>query len=92
MFPEVLSLLKSESKSWNNKLSHLHPKSLCRIAKPRVLPSVSLDLKDDVTFCASCMFVTTSRRQLTTKGNKSGSIRKETENNPGDAVSVEQLQ
>ena len=38
------------------------------------------------------MFVTTRRRQWTTKGNKSGSIRKETENNPGDVVSVEQIQ
>ena len=32
------------------------------------------------------------RRQWRTKGNKSGSIRNETDNKPGDGVSVDQLQ
>ena len=38
------------------------------------------------------MFGTLSRSKWITKGKKSGSIRKENGNNPGDEVSVDQLQ
>ena len=31
MFPEVLSVLQQEFKSWNNKLSRLHPKYMFRL-------------------------------------------------------------
>ena len=62
------------------------------MAKLGVLPSIFLDLKDDVTLCVSFMFVTASRSQYITKGNKSGSIRKETDNNPGGGASVDYLQ
>ena len=33
MFPEVLSPLQHLFKSWNNKSSHLHSKSIFRLAK-----------------------------------------------------------
>ena len=88
MFPEVLSTLRQEFKSWHDKLSHLKPKSMFRIAKPRSLPSRLLDLKDDVHLCESCIFGTARRRQCTTKGMKSGSIGKYNEYKPGDGVSV----
>ena len=42
MFPEVLSPLQQEFKSWHDKLSHLHPKSMFRLAKLGVLPSIFL--------------------------------------------------
>ena len=31
MFPELLSTLKQELKSWHDKLSHLHPKYMFRL-------------------------------------------------------------
>ena len=63
-----------------------------RLSKIGVLPSIFLDLKGGVTLFASYMFVTAIRIQYITKGYKSGSIRKETDNNPGSVVSVDQLQ
>ena len=92
MFSEVLSPLQQEFKSCHDKLSHLHPKSIFRIEKLEVIPSRFLNLKDDVPLCTSCMFGAEMRRQRRTKGKKSGSIRKEMENNPGDGVSVYKLQ
>ena len=80
MFPEVLPPLQQEFKSWHDKLSHIHPKSTFRLAKPGPLP------KKNVSPCASCMFGTERRRKWITKGNTSGSIRKYNGNKLGDAV------
>ena len=52
MFPEFLSPLQQEFKFWNDKLSHLHPKSMVRLAKTGVLLSIFLDMKDYVPFCS----------------------------------------
>ena len=38
MFPEVQSPLQQEFKSWNDKLSHLHPKSMFRLVKIGFIP------------------------------------------------------
>ena len=76
MFTEVLSSLHQVLKSWNNKLYHLHPKSMFVLSKLGVLPSIFIYLKDDVPLYASCMFGIARRMQWITKGNKSGSIRK----------------
>ena len=62
-----------------------------RLAKIGFLPSIFLDLKDDVPLCESCMFGTARRRKSIKKCKKSRSISKETENNLGDRVSVYQL-
>ena len=62
-----------------------------KLVKLGVLPSRFLDLKDDVPLFASCMFETSRIRQCITKGKKSGSIRKGTDHNPGDGVSVDQI-
>ena len=92
MFQEVLSHLQQEFKSWHDKLSNLHPKCMFILENPGVVPSRFLDLKYDVTLCASFMFGTASRRQWRKKGNKSGSIRKETDNNLVYWLSIDQLQ
>ena len=63
-----------------------------RLANIGVLSWIFIDLKDDVPICASCMFGTSRRRQWITEGKKSGPTRKETDNKPRDAVSVDQLQ
>ena len=84
MFIEVLSPLQQEFKSCHDMLSNLHPKSMLRLEKPGIIPSIFIDLKDDVTHRVSCMFGTARRKQWITKGNKSGSIRKDNENKPGD--------
>ena len=88
MFTEVLSPLQQKIKPWHEKLSHLHPKSMFRLAKLGFFPSIFLYLKDDVTRCASCMFETTSRMQWITRGKKLGPISKETDNKPVSGVSV----
>ena len=62
------------------------------LAKLGFLPSIFLDLKYDLPFCASCMFGTANSSKWITKGKKSGSVKKETENNPGNGVSVDELQ
>ena len=62
-----------------------------RLAKLGVLPSIFIDLKDDVLLCASCMLGTENRRQCRTKRKKSGSIKKENKHNLGAGVSVDQL-
>ena len=59
-----------------------------RLAKLGVLPSIFIDLKDDVPICESYIFGTSRRIQLRTNGDKSGSIRNETDNKPGYGVSV----
>ena len=92
MFPEVLSTLQQKSKSWHDKLSHLRPKSMFRLATLGVLTSRFIEFKYDVRLSASCMFVTERSMQWITKGNKSESISKYTENKPGSEVSVDQLQ
>ena len=56
------------------------------------LSSIFIYLKGDVPLCSSCMFGTARRRQWRKKGKKLGSMRKETENNPGSEVSVDKLQ
>ena len=63
-----------------------------RIAKLGFLPSLFLDLKYDMTLCVSCVFVTARRMQWITKGKKLESIRKEADNNPVSAVSLDQIQ
>ena len=70
MFPWVLSPSQQEFKSWHKKLSHFHPKSMFRLAKLGVFPSIFIDLKDDAPLCASWMFGTSRSRKWITKGNK----------------------
>ena len=68
IFSEVLSQLQQELKSWDDKLSHLHTKFIFRLEKSGVLPSIYLDLKDDVPICVSCIFVTERIRQWRNRG------------------------
>ena len=63
-----------------------------REEKLGVLPSRFISLKYFVPLCASFIFGTERRSKWKTKGNKSGSIRKETDNKPGYGISVDQLQ
>ena len=51
MFSEVLSPLKHELKSWNDNLSHIHPKSMFRIEK------LESSHKDLYTWRMMCLFV-----------------------------------
>ena len=62
------------------------------LEKLGVLQSRYLELKDDMPLCESCMFGTSRRRQRRTKGKKSGSTNKETDNKTGAAVPVDQIQ
>ena len=92
MFTEVISPSQQEFTFWNDILSHLHPKSMFRLAKLVVIPSIFLDFKYDVPLCSLFMFRTGRNRQYKIKGKKLVSIRKETDNNPGSGFSVDQLQ
>ena len=76
IFPEVLSHFQQEEKHWNDKLSHLHPKFMFRQANHGVLPKLFLDLKDDVTLCASCIFGPKTRQNRQQKVINQGSHKK----------------
>ena len=76
MFLEVLLTLQHKLKSYHENLSHLHLKSMVRLAKLEVLPSRFLDMKDYFPGCASFIFVTESRQQWIIKIRKAVSIRK----------------
>ena len=56
MFTEELSPMQQELKYWHENVSHLHPKSIFRLAKLGVLSRRFLNMKDDVPFCASFVF------------------------------------
>ena len=92
VFPEMLSPLQQEFKYFHYKVYNLRPKSMFRLATIGVLPSIFLYFKDDVPLCSSCIFGTSRRGQWITKGNKSWSISKETDNNTLASVSLDQLQ
>ena len=76
MFSEVILPLQQELQFWHDKISHLRPKCVFKLAKVGVLPPICLELMDDVPLCVSCMFRTARRKQWRTKVNKLGSIRK----------------
>ena len=63
-----------------------------RLAILGLLLSRFIDLKGDVPLCEKLLFGTARRMQWITKGGKSGSIRKKTDNNTGSVVLVDQLQ
>ena len=91
MFPKLLSILQQRFEFRHNKLSHIYPKSMFRLSKIVVFPSIFLDLKDGVHLCASWIFGKARKNKLRIKGNKLGFIRKETDNNPVAEVSLDQL-
>ena len=84
----MILLLEHELKSWHEKLSHPHTKSMFRLEKLGVILSRFLDLKDDLPLCESCMFGTASIRKRIVKVNNPVSTNKETENKTGAGVSV----
>ena len=92
MFPEVLSPLQQEFKSWHGKLSHLQPKFMFILEKLGFLLSIFIDLKDDVPLFPPHVFLTEHRRQQRKKGGKPGSISKDTENKQVATVSVGKIQ
>ena len=63
VFTKMLSPLHQEFKPWYYNLSHLYPKYMFRLEKLGVLLSIFIDLKDDVTICASCMIGAANRRK-----------------------------
>ena len=62
MFPEVLSTLNQDLKYRHGNLSHLHTKFMFRLEKLGVLPSIFIDLEDDVPLRESYMFGTSRIR------------------------------
>ena len=91
MFPEFLSPLQQEFKSWHDKLSHIHPKSMFILEKLGFLPPIFTYLKDCVPFFVSWILETEGSRKWITKRNKSGSIRKYSDNKQGYGILVDQL-
>ena len=64
---------------------------MLRLEKLGVPPKLFLDLKDDVPLCASWIFGTEIRQTWWTKGNKSGSVHKDTDNKTEYSVSVDHI-
>ena len=84
MFLEVPSPLQHDFRSWHDNFYHLHPKYVFRLEKLGFIPSIFLYLKADLPLCVSCIFGKARIRKCRTKLDKSGSIRKETDDKPGD--------
>ena len=75
---------------WHNRFHHLSHLGMMRLSKAGILPASFSKMKT-VPKCASCAFSKTQKRPWRTKGSPGGSIRKDSETNPGDGVSTDQL-
>lgn len=89
--PTSLTDLDKEWLHHHYALNHLSRDDMYKLARANVLPKKFLRYKNSAPFCASCAFGKGHRRQWRFKGKKHGTIRKLSDNKPGNGVSVEQL-
>ena len=90
--PTPTSPLIQEFMDWHERLNHLSFLNMFRLSEHGYLPKKFLDLKrlSKRILCPSCIFGSAKRRSWRTKG-KPKNIRKSSEINPGDKVSVDQM-
>ena len=88
--PEILDDAQRELMSIHCKLNHLPFPQLIKMAENGHIKKSLAKLKERVPICMSCVFGMSHRRPWRSKGAY-GSIRKDTETDPGDCVSMDQL-
>ena len=88
--PEILDDAQRELMRLHCKLNHLPFPSLIKMAEDGRIKKSLAKLKERVPICMSCVFGMSHRRPWQSKGAH-GSIRKDTETDPGDCVSMDQI-
>ena len=88
--PNVLTVTEEEYIHWHHRLMHLPHKYMVRLVEQGFLPK-SFSKMDRVPKCPGCAFGKAHKTSWRSKGNPGGSIRKESETSPGDAVSIDQI-
>ena len=88
--PEVLTPIEENYMHWHNRLYHLPQKYMKRMSESGFLPAEFAKMKK-IPKCPGCEFGKGHKRPWRVKGSPGGSIKKEFETNPGDAVSTDQI-
>ena len=88
--PEILDSDQRELMHIHCRLNHLPFPTLIRMAESGKLPNKLAKVKNRLPVCMSCIFGQSHRRPWRSSAT-SNSIRKKTETEPGDCVSVDQL-
>jgi len=88
--PEVLTPIGEDYMHWHNRLYHLPQKYMKRMSESGFLPPKFAKMKK-ILKCPGCEFGKGHKRPWGVKGSLGGSIKKDFETNPGDAVSTDQL-
>jgi len=88
--PEVLTPLEENYMHWHNRLYHLPQKYTKRMSESGLLPAEFAKMKK-IPKCPGCELGKGHKQPWRVKGYPGGSIKKNFETNPGDAVSTDQL-
>ena len=91
VYPRKLSPVQQEFISWHNRLFHMPFYRMYKLIKIGILPKRLAKAEQSKIVCIACQFGKAHRRPWKTKGSTGGSIRKETEQKPGDGTSVDQI-
>ena len=75
----------------NHSLYHLPFWIIFQYAKLGYLPKRLLECQDRPPLCIACQFGQANGRPWRTKGNKSGSIKREQDKDPGDGTSIDHI-
>ena len=89
--PQQLTPIQQELLGWHHRLYHMDFKHLFRLARFGVLPKSLLQCEKAPPKCIECLFGAAKRRPWRYKGKAHGTIQKDSEEHPGDGVSVDQI-
>ena len=88
--PSILDQDQSDLVALHNKMNHLPFPAMMKLAEKGHIEKRFLKLKHKQPICMSCIFGTSHRRPWRSKKTP-GTIRKDTETEPGDCVSIDQI-
>jgi len=89
--PKQLTPIQQTLLVWHHRLYHLQFKHIFRLAKLNFLPKSLLQCEKAPPKCIECLFGAAKRRPWRVKGEEPGRIQRESEVNPGDGVSADQI-
>ena len=89
--PRTLSPIQQLLMDWHHRLYHLPFRRIFMLSQMGLLPKSLLKCQDNVPLCVACQFGSAHRRPWRVKGKKSGTIRKEKEEQPGDGQSIDKI-
>lgn len=80
----------AEFLQWHHRLGHISPKKIRLMAKEGILPKHLS--RCNIPICSSCMFGKMTRRPWRTKGHKNNDVKPFHQLQPGECVSIDQLE